>query len=260
MMEASDILKTLNEACDAAAVETLARFRVGTRVSNKEAGGFDPVTEGDRGAETAIRAVIEKRHPDHSILGEEHGLTGDSPWQWIIDPIDGTRAFISGLPVWGTLIGLYHNGRPVAGVMDQPYTGERYIGLPDGTARLTDRFSTHDLTTSAVTELADATVMTVDPVMLDNPRDGAFFNVTSRAKLVRYGCDCYAYSMVASGHVEAVIESCMNVYDIAALIPIIEQAGGIVTNWQGGDGSQGGQVLACANPTLHARIVETLNA
>lgn len=260
MIETSQILHTLNRAADVAAQETLPRFRTGTDVANKLSQGFDPVTEADRAAEAAIRTAISQDFPDHSILGEEHGTSGDGPWQWIIDPIDGTRAFISGLPVWGTLIGLYHEGRPVAGMMDQPFTGERFIALPDGSSRLTDRFKVSDLKSSNVCEIADATIMTTQPELLDNPRDKAFFAVAEQAKLVRYGCDCYAYAMVAAGQVEATLDSCMNVYDIAGLIAIIENAGGMVTDWQGADASQGGQVLACANAELHAKILKVLNA
>ncbi|MEL6751678.1 MAG: histidinol-phosphatase [Pseudomonadota bacterium] len=262
MIDTDLLHQTFTRTCEAAAKETLPRFRTGTRVSNKLDAGFDPVTEADREAEVAIRAVIAEAFPAHSIFGEEHGASGpdNSPWRWIIDPVDGTRAFISGLPVWGTLIGLYHEGKPVAGALDQPFTGERFLALPDGYCVSTNRFGIRDLSTSDVTSLADATIMTVDPHLLDNDDDRGFFACAERAKLVRYGCDCYAYAMVAGGHVDAVVESHMQVYDIAALIPLIVNAGGVVTDWQGGDASEGGQVLACANATLHAEMMAVLNS
>ncbi len=259
-------LQTLfNEACDAAARETLPRFRADTTIDNKLTHGFDPVTEADRSAEAAIRMIIGNRFPHHDILGEEHGQTQNgSAFQWIIDPIDGTRAFISGIPVWGTLIGLYHNGKPVAGVLDQPFTRERFLAMPgkDGPASWLhhDGSSPRRLKTRDTVELAAAMLMTTSPHLLQNPADQAYERLEGAVKLFRYGCDCYAYALLAAGQIDLVVESGLNAYDIAALIPIVEGAGGTVTNWSGGDASQGGQVLAAANSTIHQAAMEILSA
>ncbi len=255
----------LNDACDAAACETLPRFRADTTIDNKLADGFDPVTEADRAAESAIRGVIEERFPDHDIVGEEFGETQNgSAFQWVIDPIDGTRAFISGIPVWGTLIGLYHNGKPVAGALDQPFTRERFLAVPDETGLTSwlhhGEASPKKLKTRDTTNLSAATLMTTSPHLLQNPADGAYERLESAVRLFRYGCDCYAYALTAAGQIDLVVESGLNTYDIAALIPIVEGAGGIVTNWSGGDASQGGQILAAANPAIHRAAKEILSA
>jgi len=257
-LPSSQIESFLHELCKAAAQQTLPRFRQSLDVSNKQASGFDPVTEADRQAEQAIRALIKSRYPDHGIVGEEFGTENpQAEYCWIIDPVDGTRAFISGIPLWGTLIGLYRNGRPFMGVMDQPFTGERFIGTP-GTAHLSKAHKTTNLTTSSVTAPSEATVMTTDPNLFKGREERQFQALAQQAQLCRYGTDCYAYCMVAAGQAEWVLESGLSIYDIAALIPIVEGAGGIVTNWSGGDASQGGQVLAAANKTIHAAALEIL--
>lgn len=249
----------LHRLCDAAAEQTLPLFRSGLGVSNKLDEDFDPVTEADRQAEIAIRSLIEERFPDHGIVGEEFGrVRNESRYQWIIDPIDGTRAFISGLPVWGTLVGLYEDGVPVAGVMDQPFTRERYISV-DGTSRLQVGSSVATkLQTSKVTDIAQSTLMTTSPHLLMGEDDKSYFEVEKAVKLFRYGCDCYAYCLLAAGQIDLVIEAGLNIYDIAALISIIEGAGGVVTNWQGADASQGGSILAAANKDLHAQALALL--
>lgn len=243
---------------DAAAAETLPRFRTGTSVVNKEAGGFDPVTEGDRAAEAAVRALIEAEFPDHGILGEEFGTVGaDRDYVWVIDPIDGTRAFISGLPVWGTLIGLYHKGRAVMGVMDQPFTGERYFA--DGTtSSYAGPGGPQTLATRECGGLGNATLFTTSPHLYQGTIKARFEAVQERVKLARYGCDCYAFALLAAGHIDLVIECGLKPYDIGALIPIIEQAGGVVTDWAGGRAEMGGEVLAAATPALHAEALAIL--
>jgi len=254
----------LNEACDAAAHETLPRFRTNTTIDNKLTSGFDPVTEADRAAEAAIRELIEAVFPDHDIVGEEYGGTSKgSQFQWIIDPIDGTRAFISGIPVWGTLIGLYSDGIPVAGVLDQPFTRERFLALPDGEETKSSLNHADNeplkLQTRDTKDITNATLMTTSPGLLEDTKDRSYFQLENAVKLFRYGCDCYAYAMLASGQVDLVVESGLNVYDIAALIPIVEGAGGVVTDWQGGSAARGGQVLAAANTTIHHAAMALLN-
>ncbi|NKB52420.1 MAG: histidinol-phosphatase [Rhizobiaceae bacterium] len=256
----AELSQFFDQLCHGAAAATLPLFRSKLDVSNKLADDFDPVTEADRNAETVIRDLLEKRFPDHGIIGEEFGaVRSEARYQWIIDPIDGTRAFISGLPVWGTLVGLYENGRPIAGVMDQPFTRERYLAIDGETHLRVDGGPSMRLNTRQVTELNQATLMTTSPHLLTTPGERAYFDVERQVKLFRYGCDCYAYCLLAAGQVDLVIESGLNIYDIAALIPIIEGAGGLVTSWTGGDASNGGSILAAANAGLHEQALELLN-
>lgn len=254
----------LHQLADAAARETLPRFRAGAGVVNKAARSkrtgdtYDPVTEGDREAERVMRAMIERRYPRHTIVGEEFGTrTGREDWTWVLDPIDGTRAFVSGLPVWGTLIGLYREGRPHAGMMAQPFTGERFWAV-DGEAWGAWAGKERRLATSGVREPDRATLMTTDPRLFHGAERDAFARAEAKVRMSRYGCDCYAYAMVAAGEVDAVIESGLQVYDIAALIPIIEGAGGVVSDWEGGSAARGGRVVAAATPQLHAAVLDAL--
>lgn len=243
---------------DAARAETLPRFRTGISVSNKEAASFDPVTEGDQAAETAIRALIEREFPDHGILGEEHGSVGlDRELVWVIDPIDGTRAFISGLPVWGTLVGLYRNGEAIMGLMDQPFTGERYFA--DG-ARSIYRGPEGEktLSTRACADLSDAIMFTTSPHLYSGDIKRRFDAVESKVRLSRYGCDCYAFALLAGGHIDLVLEAGLKPYDVGGLIPLIEQAGGVITNWDGGPAEMGGEILAAGDPVLHAKVLDML--
>ncbi|WP_176082858.1 histidinol-phosphatase [Martelella sp. HB161492] len=244
---------------DAARAETLPRFRSRLSIDNKEKGGFDPVTEGDRAAEAAIRALISEVFPDHGILGEEHGNVGlDREYVWVIDPIDGTRAFISGLPVWGTLIGLYRNGRAFMGLMDQPFTGERFFA---------DGEMTHyagpggdvTLKTRDCGGLANATLFTTSPRIMEARALERYNRLENEVRLARYGTDCYAFAMVAAGHVDLAVESGLKPYDIAALIPLIEQAGGVITSWSGGRPEQGGDIVAAGSAGLHAEALAILN-
>jgi len=264
LIETDRLVKTFHAASLAASAETLGRFRQNTAVINKLSVGFDPVTEADQAAETAIISVIEEAFPDHGIVGEEHGSRApDADWQWYIDPIDGTRAFISGLPVWGTLIGLYWKGKPFAGLMDQPFTGERFIAYTNGEGEAVSELTVRDAVrtdnnTRNTKNLSDALLMTTSPRIFDAPDGARYDAMETRVKLARYGCDCYAYGMVAAGQVDLVMESGLKVYDIAALIPIIENAGGVVTSWDGEDCSQGGTILAAANETLHAEALKVL--
>jgi histidinol phosphatase-like enzyme (inositol monophosphatase family) len=248
----------LDELADAAARETLPRFRSGIAVTNKLGSGFDPVTEADQAAERAIRELIGRRFPGHGILGEEHGgeNTGHDRL-WVIDPIDGTRAFISGLPVWGTLIGFYESGRAVLGLMDQPFTGERFIAGPEG-ALYRRGGEERPLRTRDCGALADATLFTTSPALHAGELRRRYDLLEGAIMLPRYGCDCYAFAMLAAGHVDLVVESGLKPYDIAALIPIVEQAGGIVTTWEGGRAEQGGNIVAAGCASVHAEALAIL--
>jgi len=256
------VRQTLLDAADVAAAMTLPRFRTNLAVDNKWTEGFDPVTEADREAERAIRELIAGRFPDHGLIGEEWDpKRSDGRFAWIIDPIDGTRAFITGVPVWGTLIGFTVDGRAVAGLMAQPFTGEVYLSMP-GEAHYHRGGERQELHTSKVTGLAHAKLTATSPeIFMGNGRDlSAQWRAISREALtVRYGLDCYGYCLLAAGHIDLVVEAGLKDVDITPLIPIIENAGGVVTTWDGGPAEQGGNCVASATPELHAAALAVLN-
>lgn len=245
---------------DAAKAETLPRFRSTLAVTDKGGQYYDPVTEGDQRAETAIVALIEAAFPDHGILGEEHGSKGlDREFVWVIDPIDGTRAFISGVPVWGTLIGFYQNGRARMGVIDQPFIGERWFA--DGTAsHYSGPGGMRVLKTSDCKSVSDAVLFTTSPHIFKGEDERRYRTVEQKVRLFRYGCDCYAYALLASGHIDLVVENSLKPYDVGAIIPIVEQAGGVITTWNGGRPEMGGSIIAAANAQLHAEALDMLNS
>src|SRR5436190_23184155 len=221
--------------------------------------GFDPVTEADRGAEAAIRTLIAQRFPEHGVIGEEHGEDRpDAEFVWVIDPVDGTRAFIAGLPLWTTLIGLRFQGAPVLGSIGQPFLGELFIGSAAG-SRLMSRGSERPLRVRPCPKLTDAIIATTDPEScFDGPELGAWTQVRAAARLARLGCDAYAYAMVADGRMDMVIEAGLKAWDIESAIPLLAGAGGIVTNWRGEPvGPNGGQIViagdqACLDEALVA--------
>ncbi|MEL7542268.1 MAG: inositol monophosphatase family protein [Pseudomonadota bacterium] len=221
---------------------------------------FDPVTQADRDAELAIREVLGAELPNHGIIGEEFDtVPGRGPHSWIIDPIDGTRAFVAGLPTFGTLLGLLEDGDPIAGVMSQPVLGERFSAF-ETRAKLRDQHGCHRLATSAVTSIDAAVLATTDPFLFpqETGEAAAFDACRTRAKIVRFGGDCYSYCLLAAGHIDLVIETRLHAYDIAPLIPIVRGAGGVISNWQGGSAAAGGQVVAAATPALHAEACQLL--
>jgi fructose-1,6-bisphosphatase/inositol monophosphatase family enzyme len=227
-MATVDFAAFVEKLADVAADTILPFFRTALRAEDKNTGGmFDPVTEADRAAEAAMRHLIQETFPDHGIIGEEFGsVQSEADYVWVLDPIDGTKSFIAGMPVWGSLIGLMHKGQPVYGMMVQPFTLERFTG--DGKGALwrgpgSDRRMTQP-----------------------------------KARLSRYGGDCYAFAMLAAGHVNCVIESGLNTYDIAPLVPIIEGAGGIVTCWDGGNPAKGGDVVASCDARTHDEVLSLL--
>lgn len=256
----SHFLAFADQLADAARAAILPHFRAGVACDNKSADGFDPVTVADRASEAAMRALIEGAFPDHGVLGEEFERTRSrSGYEWVLDPIDGTRAFISGLPTWGVLIALAYEGAPIVGVMDQPYLDERYRGWNDG-ADVVARGSRRPLETRACAGLTNAIVSTTSPDLFLGAEAGAFAGVRNTAKLTRYGYDCYAYSMIAAGHMDCVIESGLKPFDIQALIPILAGAGGGVCNWRGGDAAQGGQVLAYGDARVRDEALALLDS
>lgn len=257
-VDISAIEGTLRQASAAAAAVTLPLFRVGTSVENKETDNFDPVTKADRNAELAIRDVISAQFPDHSIIGEEHATkSGESAFSWIIDPIDGTRAFITGLPVWGTLIGVAHHGNLFAGLMSQPFIGETFIGLP-GQSIYERQGKTETIKAGTATRLDQARLYTTTPKLFQGTQRDKFDALEARVLLPRYGSDCYAYCLLAAGHVDLVVEPRLNIYDVAALVPIIREAGGMVTTFNGDAPDQGGDIIAAATPELHAAAMDIM--
>ena len=255
-------LEVAIETVEAAGPIALRYFRNPLDVEDKSTGGqhFDPVTRADREVEASIREALTRRFPDHGILGEEQPeLTSDSPFRWVVDPIDGTRAFISGVPAWGILLGLTFDDACIAGVMHQPYLGETFFGSSQGAGL---RRAGHDrvLRTRASADLTSAILYSTSPAMFTTENERASFeSVAKQVQMLRYGGDCYSYALLAHGLIDLVIEGCLAPYDIIAMIPIIVGAGGVVTNWQGEDARHGGLIVAAANPKLHAQALEHLN-
>ena len=212
---------------------------------------FDPVTEADKGAERAIRALINQHHPDHGIIGEEYGSeNAEADYVWVLDPVDGTRAFISGLPLWTILIGLRYQGRPVLGLIAQPVLQEVYLGSPLGSRLITPKGST-PLSVRDCPALSDAVIGTTDPHLYSGDEVAAYAALRQAIKLVRYGCDAYAFAMVAAGTMDIALETGLKPWDIEAIIPVIENAGGVVTNWHGQPvGPEAGQVIAAGSQAL----------
>jgi len=259
-----------NELADAAAKITLPLFRQSLDVSSKMQDGFDPVTKADKDTEQKLRDLINARYPDHAILGEEFGFKAGTEYQWTIDPIDGTRAYISGMPSWGTLIALSKitddgNLTALMGLADQPYIKERYFGwMSNDTAEASlnsNRNDKKNMATRPCQAIEDAVLATTDSNLFTNtPTESIWLNISSQTRLNRYGGDWYNYMLLADGHIDIVIEQGLQAYDIQALIPIICAAGGKVSDWQGHTPMQAGAVLACGDARLHAHMIELLNA
>jgi histidinol phosphatase-like enzyme (inositol monophosphatase family) len=246
---------------DISAGAILPYFRKPLSIANKAGGSaFDPVTVADRAAERAIRKAIRARFPDHGIVGEEYGtVAGKGRYRWLIDPIDGTRAFIIGSPLWGTLIGLMEGPRAVLGLMDQPFTGERFWSDghraqwrgPTGKARR--------IKTRACARLGDAVLTTTHPDLFASTTDAdRFGDVRSRVRMTRYGGDCYGYCLLAAGFVDLIVEADLKPYDVVALVPIIEAAGGLITTWGGGPASEGGRIIAAGDRRVHQEAMAIL--
>jgi histidinol-phosphatase len=239
-------------------------FRTAIGAEDKSRGGpFDPVTEADRGAETAMRRLIGQTFPAHGVIGEEYGSDRpDAEYVWVLDPIDGTKSFISGMPTWGTLIGLMHRGRPVYGMMAQPFTRERFYGdgkrsrlrtlaAARGDSPPAD-WTTRSLRTRACASLSEASLFTTSPLLIREEADReAYRRVESKVRLPRYGGDCYAYCALAAGFIDLVIETNLKSHDVVALTPIIEGAGGVITTWDGEDPTKGGRILAAGDRRVY---------
>jgi histidinol phosphatase-like enzyme (inositol monophosphatase family) len=257
--ERRELLDVAEELAGAARAATLAHFRAdGLSAESKEAGRFDPVTAADRAAEVAMRAILARRRPQDAILGEEFGKAeGTSGLTWVLDPIDGTRGFLSGTPTWGVLIGLRSAQGALLGLIDQPYIGERFLGGL-GEARLEGPHGTRPLAARAARPLSEAILFSTFPEVGSEAEGRAFHRLAARTRLTRYGMDCYAYALIAAGQVDLVVEAGLQAYDIVAPIAVIEAAGGIVTDWTGGPALDGGRVLAAANAAVHEAALAIL--
>ncbi len=256
----SDIIATGHALADAARVATLAHFRQpGLDADSKETARFDPVTVADRLSEQRMREILATRRPQDGILGEEFGPTeGTSGLTWVLDPIDGTRGYLSGTPTWGVLISVRDETGPIYGLIDQPYIRERFEG-GFGRAEVNGPTGRTVLQARAPRPLSQAILFTTFPEVGTIEEGEAFRRVAPKAKLVRYGMDCYAYALIAAGQIDLVIEAGLQAYDVQAPIAVIEAAGGIVTDWQGRPAHDGGRILAAANREIHAEALALLN-
>jgi myo-inositol-1(or 4)-monophosphatase len=258
-MTAIDFAAFVDELATVSGETILPFFRTALSVEDKgRPGSFDPVTAADRAAELAMRALIHKTFPGHGIIGEELGREGaDAELVWVLDPIDGTKSFICGMPAWGTLIALLRAGEPVFGMMSQPFTGERFSG--DGVcASYRGPAGARELRVRPCPGLREAVLLTTSPLLMNADDRAAFGRVEKQVRLSRYGGDCYAYCMLAAGHVDLVIETELKPHDVLPLVPIIAGAGGLITSWEGGPPHGGGRVVAAGDKRAHDAAIRVL--
>lgn len=258
--ERQDLISVAHALADAARGATLAHFRsAGLTADTKEAARFDPVTVADRLSEERMRAILAERRPQDAILGEEYGAQpGTSGLTWVLDPIDGTRSYLCGTPTWGVLISVADENGPIFGIIDQPYIGERFEG-GFGLARMAGPQWQRPLQVRAARPLADCIIMSTFPEVGTAEEGAAFHRLAQQCRLTRYGTDCYAYALLAAGHIDLVVEAGLQPYDVQAPIAVIEAAGGVMTGWTGAPAHQGGRVLAASSPEVHAAALAILN-
>ena len=257
-----ELLAFAHELADAAGHAILPHFRRRMTVDNKDKdGGYDPVTAADRAAERMVRKKVREQYPGHGFEGEEYGDEAtEASWRWVVDPIDGTRSFVLGLPIWGTLIGLTHDGSAELGIMDQPYMKERFWAGPRGAWFRSADGRQRRIRTRQPVALPDAMMMTTHPDLFAAGEEmRGFLRVKEKVRACRYGGDCYSYCLLAGGHVDLVVEAGLKPYDVTALIPIIERAGGVITTWQGESATRGGRIVAAGDPRLHAAVLRLLS-
>ena len=243
------------DLADAAGAVIRPCFR--TRLVIDDKPDLTPVTAADRAAEAAMRTLIERQFPDHGIIGEELGrIREQAEFVWVLDPIDGTKSFISGVPLFGTLIALTHAGRPIVGVIDQPILRERWLGAAGRASTLNG--ATIDC--RACAELAAATLFATTPDMFEGAEAGAFARLSNAVKLTRYGTDCYAYGLLAAGFIDIVLEAGLKPYDFCAIVPIVAGAGGLATDWRGNglDLGSDGRVLVAGDVRAHRAALALL--
>ena len=259
-MTAIDFAAFVDKLATVSGETILPFFRTALAVEAKKRddGAFDPVTAADRGAETAMRTLIRESFPAHGIIGEEFGAERpDAEYVWVLDPIDGTKAFISGMPLWGTLIALTRFGEPVFGMVHQPFIGERFTG-DSGAAHYRGPAGERDLRVRPCASLSEAIIYTTSPVLMKPADRELFFRVEAKARMSRYGGDCYAYCLLAAGLIDIIVETELKPHDVMALIPIITGAGGIVTTWENGPPQAAGRIVAAGDKRVHAAALELL--
>jgi myo-inositol-1(or 4)-monophosphatase len=258
----TDLLDFANTLADAAGDVIRPWFRVRLDVVDKGTGraGYDPVTEADRQGEAAMRRLIAEKYPTHGVLGEEHGEEkGAEPYTWVLDPIDGTRAFICGQSQWGVLIALNDGEKPVLGILDQPVTRERWVGA-NGETHLVTPTGREKLRVRECESLANAVLTTTHPTGYFTDRERAAFDLLGTSvRMTRFGGDCYAYGLLAMGFIDLIVEAALKPWDVQALIPIIEGAGGKITTWTGGDAQHGGRVVASGDARVHEAALHVLS-
>ena len=253
-----DLLAFARSLAEAGRAVTLPGFEADLVAANKLEGGFDPVTRADRDCERALRRLIETRFPDHGMNGEEFGeRAGASRWAWSIDPIDGTRAYICGIPVWSTLIALLDEGRPVLGLIDVPRLDELYLGH-GSSGQLIAADGSRRLAASGCRTLAEARLSTTDPHLFTESEAARFHRLRGQVRLTRYGLDAYGYALVAAGRLDLVVESALRPHDYQALIPVVRSAGGTIGDWDGGEDLSEGRVIAAATKDLYDEAVAAL--
>ena len=258
-LDLDETWRIVDALADAARVETLRHFRARDLSAESKKDDFDPVTVADRASEAAMRAILDAERPDDGILGEEEAAKpGTSGLTWVLDPIDGTRGFISGTPTWGVLISLADENGPILGAIDQPYIGERFYGGPDRSEML-GPLTSRALGVRTCPTLSEAVLFTTFPEVGTKQEADAFARVRDQVKLVRYGCDCYAYALLAAGQIDLVIDAGLHPFDIHAPTAVIEAAGGVVTDWNGNPAHEGGQVIAAGDARMHEAALKLLN-
>jgi histidinol phosphatase-like enzyme (inositol monophosphatase family) len=253
----AELVALAHRLADAARPIVARYFRTPVTVDDKS--DLSPVTVADREAETAMRALLDRHAPSHGVFGEEHGaVRTDAEFVWVLDPIDGTKAFITGLPIFGTLIALLRNGRPVMGIIDQPILGERWVGVMGERSTLNGK----PVAVRTCASLDLAYMYSTAPLMFPGSFEQAHRTLTERVKLFRWGGDCYAYGLLASGHVDLVVEASLKLYDFAALVPVVKGAGGLITDWSGKelDMQSDGTVLAAGDPAIHRAAAALLGS
>jgi histidinol phosphatase-like enzyme (inositol monophosphatase family) len=258
----ADQLRVAAEIVERAGPIALRWFRTPLDIANKAAAGaFDPVTRADHEVEAFLRDALQRAFPEHRILGEEAGTGGGSgPLRWVIDPIDGTRAFVSGNPLWGIMVGLDDGTRALGGIVHVPHLGETFVGSRTA-AFLRCRGRETELRTRAVPRLDEAILYCTHPETLaDADHRRVFEQLAARCRMLRYGGDCYSYCLLALGHVDLVVEGSLQPYDVIPVLPIVKGAGGVMTNWQGDAAEDGGFVVAAGSPALHREALAILAA
>lgn len=256
------LLAFAHDLADAAGAAILPHFRKPLRVDDKGVdGAFDPVTAADRAAERAIAKRIAATYPTHGIIGEEFGARdAGARYRWVVDPIDGTRAFITGYPLWGSLIGLLDGDKPLLGIMDQPFTGERYWAAQRSAHVRTGQARARRLATRSCPKLSAAMLATTHPdLFAPGVEAEGFARIKAAVRMTRFGGDCYAYCQLAAGHLDLVVEAGLKAHDVVALLPIIERAGGVVTTWDGAPATDGGRIVAAGDPRLHEAALRLLS-